>query len=63
MNLDTKLNGFTFKVFWSEEDQVFLGKVDKFESLGAHGDTPEEALREIIRVTLFVLDELETPSE
>lgn len=59
MKVDERLNGYTFKVTWSDDDQCYLGKVDKFKSLGSHGDTAEEALKEIIKVTLFVLDELE----
>jgi predicted HicB family RNase H-like nuclease len=37
---------------------VFIGKVAEFPSLGAHGDTPEAALREIMFVVSEVVKDL-----
>jgi predicted RNase H-like HicB family nuclease len=45
-------------VGWSEEDQVFIGRVAEFESLAAHGRTLESALREIKSVVQTVLEDL-----
>ena len=34
-------------VFWSAEDQAYVADVPDPRSCSAHGDTPEEALREV----------------
>jgi predicted HicB family RNase H-like nuclease len=41
------LSKYTYRIDWSEEDNCFLGRCLEFPSLAAHGDTREEALREI----------------
>ena len=33
-------------VFWSEEDQAYIADVPDIRYCSAHGETPEEALRE-----------------
>jgi predicted RNase H-like HicB family nuclease len=38
---------YTYRIEWSEEDQVHLARCLEFPSLMAHGDTPEKALAEI----------------
>lgn len=39
-----------YSIAWSEEDDVFIGRVAEFPSLAAHGDTPDAALHEIMTV-------------
>jgi predicted RNase H-like HicB family nuclease len=34
-------------VFWSEEDRAYIADVPDLRSCSAHGETPEEALREV----------------
>lgn len=34
-------------IFWSDEDDAYIADVPALQSCSAHGDTPEEALREI----------------
>ena len=34
-------------VFWSEEDQAYIADVPDIRYCSAHGETPEEALREV----------------
>jgi predicted HicB family RNase H-like nuclease len=47
----SKLAGkYTYRVEWSEEDRVHIGRCLEFPSLAAHGGTAEEALLEIERV-------------
>jgi len=41
-------------VFWSEEDQAYIANVPDFRYCSAHGETPEEALREV-RVALSAM--------
>ena len=38
---------YTYRIEWSEEDQVHLARCLEFPSLAAHGSTPEKALAEI----------------
>jgi predicted RNase H-like HicB family nuclease len=35
-------------IFWSEEDQAHIANLPDFEFCSAHGDTPEDALRELL---------------
>ena len=34
-------------VFWSDEDEAWIADVPDLEAFSAHGDTPEEAVREV----------------
>lgn len=38
---------YTYRIEWSEEDQVHLARCLEFPSLITHGKTPEKALKEI----------------
>lgn len=38
---------YTYRIEWSEEDEVFVARCLEFPGLAAHGDTNEEALKEI----------------
>jgi len=37
---------YSFKIFWSPEDEAYVVTVPEFPGLSAFGDTPEEALAE-----------------
>jgi len=39
-------NKYTIHIFWSEEDEGFIGICDEFPGLSAFGDTREKALKE-----------------
>lgn len=54
---------YSYSVTWSEEDDAFIGRVVEFPSLAAHGDSQEEALREIHTVVEFVLEDLTSEGE
>ena len=54
---------YEYRVAWSEEDDVFIGRVTEFSLLAAHGDTEEEALREIRFVVQEVLEDLKEKGE
>jgi predicted HicB family RNase H-like nuclease len=41
---------YTYRVEWSEEDQLHIGRCLEFPSLAAHGNTVEYALKEIEKV-------------
>ena len=38
---------YTYRIEWSEDDQCHMARCLEFPSLAAHGDTIEDALREI----------------
>ena len=46
---------YTYRVQWSEEDEVHLAYCLEFPSLIAHGNTPESALKEIEKVVFETL--------
>ncbi len=51
---------YTYRVAWSDEDQVFVAGVAEFSLEAAHGDTPEEALQEariVVEASLELLEE------
>jgi predicted RNase H-like HicB family nuclease len=49
---------YHFSVGWSEEDQLYIGRVDEFPSLAAHGNSQTQALEEIKEVVRVVLEDL-----
>ena len=42
-----KVDKYTYRVEWSEEDQTHIARCLEFPSLMAHGKSPEQALKEI----------------
>ncbi|HIJ86794.1 MAG TPA: type II toxin-antitoxin system HicB family antitoxin [Desulfuromonadales bacterium] len=38
---------YTYRIEWSDEDQVHIARCLEFPSLATHGKTPEKALKEI----------------
>jgi predicted RNase H-like HicB family nuclease len=58
-----KIEQYLYSVGWSEEDEAFVARVAEFPSLAAHGETQEEALREIKTVVEFVLKDLTESNE
>ncbi len=48
---------YSFKVFWSDADNVFIATCPEFTGLSAFGDTEEDALREAkIALQMFIED-------
>lgn len=41
------MSHYHINVFWSEEDSCWIADVPDLKYCSAHGDTPEEAVREI----------------
>lgn len=58
-----KVEQYLYSVGWSEEDAAFIARAAEFSSLAAHGDTLEDALREIKTVVEIVLRDLEESGE
>lgn len=45
--MKSKIDKYTYRIEWSEEDNCHVARCLEFPSLGAHGGTAEDALREI----------------
>lgn len=45
--MDTKHHHYHAEVAWSEDDACYVARVPAFDHCMAHGDTPEEAIREV----------------
>jgi predicted RNase H-like HicB family nuclease len=58
-----KAEHYLYSVGWSEQDEAFVARVAEFPSLAAHGETQEEALREIKSAVEFVLNDLRENDE
>jgi len=58
-----KVEQYFYSVGWSEEDEAFVARVAEFPSLAAHGETQEDAMREIKNVVGFVLNDLQENNE
>ncbi len=54
---------YHYRVSWSEEDQAFVGRVDEFPSLSAHGETLAQALEEIVAVVQMAIEDLKESGE
>lgn len=55
---------YTYRIEWSEEDQIHVARCLEFPSLTAHGKTVEAALKEIKHVVTETIKSLieENPS-
>lgn len=58
-----KVEQYLYSVGWSEEDEAFVARVAEFPSLAAHGETQEEAMREIRDVVGLVIQDLTESKE
>lgn len=41
------MNKYEIIIYWSEADNVFVAEMPELKGCIAHGDTPDEALREV----------------
>ncbi len=42
------MRDYHINIFYSEEDDAYIADIPDFEMCSAHGDTPQEALREVL---------------
>ena len=54
---------YTYRTQWSEEDKVYIARCLEFSSLSAHGDTHEEALKEIQTVVNESIEWMKSENE
>jgi predicted RNase H-like HicB family nuclease len=53
-----RIDRYTFREAWSEDDQSFIAHCQEFPSLATHGQTAEEVLFQIKTVLDSILDEM-----
>ncbi len=58
-----KAKQYLYSIGWSEKDEAFVARVAEFPSLAAHGETQEEAMKEIEEVVGFVILDLKDNNE
>jgi predicted RNase H-like HicB family nuclease len=56
MKIDELVNKFTYRVEWSEEDQVYIACAIELASVKAHAETAEGALAEVKTPLRMVLE-------
>ncbi len=42
------MKDYHINIFYSEEDEAYIADIPDLKSCSAHGDTPEEALHEVL---------------
>ena len=57
--MKNRIDKYTYRIEWSEEDGSHIARCLEFSSLAAHGDSIDEALREIEFVVKETIDWLE----
>ncbi|MDR1900833.1 MAG: type II toxin-antitoxin system HicB family antitoxin [Treponema sp.] len=63
MENDKLIDKYTYRVEWSQEDNVHIARCLEFPSLMAHGNTPEKALLEIEKVVAESINWMEEEKE
>ena len=58
-----KAEDYTYKVFWSEEDDSFIATVAEFPRLSSIEDTQSKAFTGMVELVGFVLDEMKKEGE
>jgi predicted HicB family RNase H-like nuclease len=57
------IDKYTYRVSWSDENDVHIARCLEFPSLTAHGDSPETALAEIKKVVSASIDWMQEEGE
>lgn len=47
VKIPSRVEAYSYRVFWSDEDAAFVATVDELPGLSGIGDTQEEALKEL----------------
>jgi predicted RNase H-like HicB family nuclease len=53
-----KIDRYTYREEWSEEDEVYVARCLEFPSVAAHGASPEEALAEVRSVVAVIIKDM-----
>lgn len=57
MNIQDMADLYSYRVDWSAEDEAFVARVTEWPSLVAHGKSREAALKEIVKVVSFSIED------
>ena len=63
MKTQSKIDHYTYRVTWSEDDAEYVGLCAEFMSLSHLASTPEKALRGIRKVVADVVEDLAASGE
>jgi predicted RNase H-like HicB family nuclease len=63
MGKNNMIDKYTYRVEWSEDDNVHIARCLEFPSLMAHGNTPGKALAEIEKVVTESINWMEEENE
>ena len=63
MKRTAKIEHYTYRVIWSDEDEQFVGLCAEFPSLSWLASNPEEALRGILKVAAKVVKDMKAGGE
>ena len=51
------MHHYSFHLFWSKEDEAYIATVLGFKGVSAHGETPQEALQEVMVALELVIED------
>jgi predicted HicB family RNase H-like nuclease len=63
MKRQSKIDRYTYRVIWSEEDAQCVGLCAEFPSLSHLADTPEKALRGIRKIVADLIEDVQANGE
>ena len=63
MKTQPKIDHYTYRIIWSEEDNQHVGLCAEFPSLSYLASTPEKAIRGILKVVADVVQDMQANDE
>ena len=63
MKTPPKIDHYTYRIIWSEEDNQHVGLCAEFPSLSYLASTPEKAIRGILKVIADVVQDMQANDE
>lgn len=63
MNLNDFVKKYTYRVVWSEEDQLHIARCIELSNIAAHGETAKDALVELEKVVSETLQWMQEDGE
>lgn len=61
--MDRRIEQYEYRVFWSDDDEEFVATVAEFPSLSNLAEAQDEALRGMVELVAFVIEDLERNGE
>lgn len=63
MKTATRIDHYTYRIIWSEDDNQHVGLCAEFPSLSYLASTPEKAVRGILKVVADVVQDMQANNE